>query len=289
MNLKILASDSMGVRSMATLIEAKKLKIVIDPSAALGPSRYGLDPHPLELEELDRRLALIRKHTKSADVIIISHYHYDHYDPDEDFYKGKLVIVKDWKNKINRSQRQRANAFIPKLETMAKEVTTADSNELELEGVNLSFSPPLYHGPEGSKLGWVVSTLIDDGETKFLHTSDVQGPLTDEATNWILQANPDIAFLCGCLTYFLGWRYPRSLLDTANNNVIKILEKTKIKTLIIDHHLVRDKNFRKKIAPVYKTAERLGKSVVTAAQFMGEKERYLEAFRKELWEGTKII
>ncbi len=288
MKIKILASDSMGVRSMATWVETKDLKIAIDPSAALGPSRYGLDPHPLELEELDKRLGIIEKHAKKADVIVISHYHYDHYDPDAGFYKGKIVFVKDWKHKINHSQKIRASSFIPRLEKLAKEVVIGDSARREFGKTVLEFSPPFFHGPENSKLGWVISTLVDDGETRFLHTSDVQGPLVDETTNWIIEKNPDIIFLCGCLTYFLGWRYPRKLLDIANQNVIRILEETKVKTLIVDHHLVRDKHFREKIKPVYEKADELGKTVVTGAEFMGEKERFLEAFRRELWKGEVI-
>ena len=47
-----IASDSLGVRSMATYVETKDCKILIDPSAALGPKRYGLPPHNKELEAL---------------------------------------------------------------------------------------------------------------------------------------------------------------------------------------------------------------------------------------------
>ncbi len=281
MKIKILAADSMGVRSMATWVETKDLKIAIDPSAALGPSRYGLDPHPLELAELDKRKELIRKYAEKADVITISHYHYDHYDPEEVFYKNKLVLVKDWKNKINHSQKIRANYFIPKLEN----VEIADGKEFKFGKTLLEFSPPFYHGPKNSKLGWVVSLLVKEGKTRFLHTSDVQGPLVDETTEWIIEKDPDTIFLCGCLTYFLGWRYPRKLLDIANQNVVRILEETRVKTLIVDHHLVRDKHFREKIKPVYEKAQELGKKVVTGAEFSGERERFLEAYRKELWKG----
>ena len=52
MNVIPLSSDSLGVRSMATYVETKDCKILIDPSAALGPKRYGLPPHQKELEEL---------------------------------------------------------------------------------------------------------------------------------------------------------------------------------------------------------------------------------------------
>lgn len=37
-----LASESLGVRSLATFVEAGGLRILIDPGVALGPKRYGL-------------------------------------------------------------------------------------------------------------------------------------------------------------------------------------------------------------------------------------------------------
>ena len=54
MKVNLLFSDSMGIRSMATLVEVGDEKIFIDASAALGPYRYGLPPHPLELEALEK-------------------------------------------------------------------------------------------------------------------------------------------------------------------------------------------------------------------------------------------
>ena len=58
MNIIPIASDSLGVRSMATYVETKDCKIVIDPSAALGPKRYGLPPAKEEQEALsDMNLA----------------------------------------------------------------------------------------------------------------------------------------------------------------------------------------------------------------------------------------
>ncbi len=283
MNIKILAADSMGVRSMATWVETDDVKIVIDPSAALGPIRYGLPPNQLEVEELERRMDKIKEYALKSDVIVISHYHYDHYDPDANFYSGKKLFVKDWDNKINQSQRARAKAFIPKLKKIAKEVRIADLNKTKFGKTLVEFSPPFFHGPKNSKLGWVVSTMVDDEKNRFVHSSDVQGPLVDETTEWIIKKNPDVLFLCGCLTYFLGWRYPMELLNTANKNVSRILKETDVRTIVVDHHLVRDKKFREKIKPVYDLADELDKKVLTGAQFAGEPERFLEAWRKELW------
>ena len=48
MRVMPLAADSLGVRSMATYVEAGALRLLIDPGATLAPRRYGLDPAPAE-------------------------------------------------------------------------------------------------------------------------------------------------------------------------------------------------------------------------------------------------
>ena len=46
MRVMPLAADSLGVRSMATYVEAGTLRLLIDPGATLAPRRYGLDRRP---------------------------------------------------------------------------------------------------------------------------------------------------------------------------------------------------------------------------------------------------
>jgi len=53
MKVTPIASDSLGVRSMACYVETKDVKIFIDPSVALGPKRFDLPPSKKELETLD--------------------------------------------------------------------------------------------------------------------------------------------------------------------------------------------------------------------------------------------
>ena len=53
--------------------------------------------------------------------------------------------------------------------------------------------------------------------------------------------------------------------------------------MILDHHLVRDLHYKNKIIDVLKTAKRMGKKVLTAAEFLGRENEFLEARRKELY------
>lgn len=73
-----IASDSMGTRSMATFVETRDLKVIIDPAVALGPKRNGLPPHPMEIEKMEEDWREIREYTARSDVVVITHYHYDH-------------------------------------------------------------------------------------------------------------------------------------------------------------------------------------------------------------------
>ena len=108
-----IASDSMGTRSMATFVETKDCKILIDPGVALGPRRYGLPPHPLEIEKLEEDWRNIVKYADKAQVMIVTHYHYDHHNPEyPEIYADKVVYLKHPTEKINYSQKKRAKYFL---------------------------------------------------------------------------------------------------------------------------------------------------------------------------------
>ena len=77
-----IAFDSFGVRSMATFVETDDLRILIDPGVALAPIRYGLEPHLLEWQRHDESWEEVKQYAENADVLIVTHDHYDHHDPD---------------------------------------------------------------------------------------------------------------------------------------------------------------------------------------------------------------
>ena len=98
-----LAFDSLGTRGMATFLDLSK-KILIDPSAALAPSRYNLTPHPRELVRREEHWRRIIECAKQTDIVIITHYHYDHHNPDmPEIYHNKIVIIKNPGENINES------------------------------------------------------------------------------------------------------------------------------------------------------------------------------------------
>ncbi len=104
----------MGAKSSCILVKTD-VKIVIDPGIAImHPSFPASKAKKLYWKEKGKRE--IKKACKAADIIIISHYHYDHYIRDDlGIYANKILLVKNPNEYINDSQRKRAEAFFTNL------------------------------------------------------------------------------------------------------------------------------------------------------------------------------
>ncbi len=280
MQFKILASDSMGVRSMATYIETKDIKIFIDPGVALGPNRYGYPPHPIEVKEMKNRWKVVKEYAEKSDLIIISHYHYDHHNPfsDLNIYNDKVVYIKHPTENINRSQKERAKFFISKIERRVKELNYADGNELKVGKTEIIFSNAVPHGIN-SKLGYVVETFVKEGRDSFLHTSDVEGPALPEQVEFIIENKPKVLFIDGPLSYIMQ-RYGKKNMEKSVENLVEITGS--VKSTAIDHHFLRDLRWREKMEKVF---ENLSKNHFfgCAAELMGEPINMLEANRAKLY------
>lgn len=269
---------------MATLVETQDLRILIDPGAALGPSRYGLPPHPIEKQRLREHKQKIKAAAKEADVLIITHYHFDHYLRDApEIYQGKVLLIKDPESWINESQRNRAREFLSKIEGKPLAIKIADRKEFSFGNTKIKFSHPFPHGREGTKLGFVLMCLIESEDQKVLFSSDIGGPSYPPAAEWIIKHAPDLLIIDGPATLFIGWREPLEILLKTNELLVGILNQVRPRKVIIDHHIVRDLEWKEKIKPVIEVASREGIRVETAAEFLGRKPDFLEAKRRELY------
>jgi len=278
-----LAFDSFGARSMATFIETDDLKILIDPGVALAPIRYGLEPHFLEWQRLDETWEEIKRYAENSDVLIVTHYHYDHHDPNyPELYKDKTVFIKHPTENINKSQKERATYYLAAIKSLPKKLEIADGKGFQLGKTFITFSKAVCHGTN-SRLGYVIEVSIKSNNEKFLHTSDVEGPSLDDQIDFILKEKPNVLFVDGPMSYMLGYRYSYRSLEIANTNLVKALNEKNLQTLVLDHHFLRDLNYKLRIKPVYEAAEKLGVKVITAAEFAGRKIEMLEALRKELY------
>jgi hypothetical protein len=112
---KLVWFDSLGAKSSCTLMKTPDVCVLIDPGiAVMQPSFPASWTKKLWWREQGK--SAIKKVSKKADVIIISHYHYDHYMPNDlDVYANKLLLVKNPNEYINDSQRARAWYFFDNL------------------------------------------------------------------------------------------------------------------------------------------------------------------------------
>jgi len=280
-----IAAESLGTRSMATLVKTKDCSILIDPGVALGPSRYRLPPHPLEVQRMGEHWKAIKKFAKKSDILIVTHYHYDHHDPNEpDIYRDKTVFLKHPEEMINKSQKGRAKFFLERLGNLPKTLQYSDGREFLFGSTKIRFSDPVFHGTN-PRLGYVTEVSIKEGDFCFVFTSDVEGPSVGEQAKFILNEDPNQVYLDGPMSYMLGYRYSKASLDYSIKNINDILKKTKIETLIVDHHLLRDMKWKDRIKDVFRTAEKQNVKVLTAAEYLGLENEMLEARRKELYDG----
>jgi hypothetical protein len=273
---------------MAKYVETDQ-KILIDPGTSLGPKRFGFPPWKTELEALYKTRANIQKHARHADIITISHYHHDHFTPFQlgkyldsnpkyaaQIYDNKRLFIKDPTSKINQNQKKRAQNLLKNL--VNSNITYADGQSFQVGDTTLKFSDPLPHGPEGSKLGYLIALTISWGDETLMHASDVQGPISEATREYILQEKPDTLILSGPPLYLVGFALEEKDLDRARNNLIKIVKK--VPRVVVDHHLLRDLRYAQFLESVEKESV---KEVLVASQLIGKEPYLLEARRKEFY------
>ncbi|WP_048092215.1 hypothetical protein [Geoglobus acetivorans] len=281
MKIVPLAFDSMGVRSMATFVETKDVSITIDPGVALGPRRYGLPPHPLEIQQMDVLWETVKSHVEKSDIVAVTHYHYDHHNPKEpEILKTRRILLKHPEKNINFSQKRRARYFLSLLDRNS--VGTSDGARIVEGNTIIEFSNAVPHGTD-SKLGYVTMVFVDDGSGTFVHTSDVEGASLEEQINWLLKKDAEIVVMDGPMTYMLGYRYSHESLNRSIENLERLMQGN-LKVLVIDHHLTRDLKWRDNVSEVFDKARDYGVKVLSAAEFAGLRENLLEARRRELYE-----
>ena len=118
--VRLLFFDSLGAKCSSVLVNTPDVSILIDPGAA------GLQPgFPLSSEEKallrEKAYERILRYGASSDVVVISHYHYDHHvhpsrlEEMAGLFKRKTLLVKDPNQWINKSQRKRSLDFLSSL------------------------------------------------------------------------------------------------------------------------------------------------------------------------------
>jgi predicted metallo-beta-lactamase superfamily hydrolase len=175
MKIKILGTESLGVRGLSCVVKLGNRKIFIDPGISLGYIRNRLMPHPVQIAVGRIIRNKIIEELKDTTDIVINHFHGDHiplldaniYQLFIDQIKEIPIECKIWSNKYN----------VPNIKMKHREqaiVLGLNRNIYEAKGKadDLLFLVP--HGERGSHLGNVTMTKITDCDTTFVHASDIQ-------------------------------------------------------------------------------------------------------------------
>lgn len=291
-----LAEESFGVRSMCTYIETSDTKILLDAGASLAPKRMSYPPHPREYRALAMCRKKIAEAAEKAEIITISHYHFDHHTPSytdwftnwssvetaKQIYEGKNVLAKSYRSMVNASQRRRGWMFKKTGGCYAKKLETADGRLFKFGKTTLQFSEPVFHGPENSELGWVLMASIGHADEKVVFASDVQGPMHAPTLNWILAEKPQLVIVGGPPTYLAGFKVADECIELGMQNLKSLVEN--VPTTVLGHHTLRDEQWRSHVQPVFDAATENGNKVLTAAEYLGKENNFLEFRRMQLFE-----
>ena len=277
MNVIPLAADSLGVRSVATYVECGELKLLIDPGASLGRSRFNLPPADPEWDALKRANDRISAYAARANAVFVSHYHEDHFRYDPGIYRDRTVWAKDPRRMVGPSQAGRAAKLWKGIEDACR-LDVAEGRRLEMGDAALTASPPLGHGLDGTPLGYVVALTVTDRREgfRFVHASDVQGPLSAVATAYLIRERPSLLYLSGPPAYLERELGP-AVIEQGIANLARIIEATGCR-VIMDHHAVRDAAYPERLRVLWESGH-----VKTAAGFLGLADSALECARLELW------
>ena len=292
-----LAMESFGVRSMCTYVETSDAKILLDAGVSLCPNRFGLPPHLLEFKAIVESRKKIAEAAEKAEIVTLSHYHFDHHTPSyEDWlcnwtakdetarqiYEGKTVLIKNPKEKINFSQRRRGWIFQKTGGKYAEKLEIADGKTFIFgEATKIRFSEPVFHGQENSALGWVLMTTVECQNERFTFAPDVQGPMSNQTLEIISREKPQLIMMGGPPLYLARFKVSEEQIQAGLKNLEKVVKA--VPCVILEHHILRDENWREKIKNVFETAQKAECKILTAAEFLGKKNIFLEAVRKRLF------
>jgi len=279
MKIEILGAESLGVRGLSCFVRTRERRIVIDPGVALGYIRHRLLPHPLQVAAGEMTRNRIRESLRGATDVIFSHLHGDHVPlPDANPYQLKLSLVADDLKRAHlwvmndRHLTHNMKARFESIKRVVGEDITVISGERRYPP--FTFFEPVEHGENYRHGGYVMMTMITDGDERFVHASDTQ-LLSKRATEKIVEWHPNIVLTDGPSFYLP--RFPDHLKNEAVKNAIEIAENVDL--LLIDHHALRSRGGERWVNAL----SRMRGNIMTAADFMNEPRRLLEADRERLY------
>ena len=193
-----------------------------------------------------------------------------------DYSDRREELHKKWREKfIKRTEMWNEKKHIK--EPSEHDIYFADNRCFNDGDTKVRFSKPLFHGIEYSKTGWIIAVVVEKADEKFLYTSDIQGPTIEDYAQWIIEENPDFLVMDGPATYLLGYMLNNFNLNRSIRNAGRIVEESDSETILYDHHLTREKDFREKTKKIWDAEEKSEGKILTFREYLEDKPALAEA------------
>jgi len=284
-NIRILGTESLGVRGLSCVVEAGSRKIVVDPGLALGYQRHGLLPHPAQVAVGERVRENILTELQVATDVVLSHIHGDHVPlADANPYQLNARRVAPLCKTVQlwaKGPKGLSDNMLRRKESLSDVLGRDLPNAEGQEDGPLSFSLAVPHGEPHSRLGAVMMTRVGSDGQVFVHASDIQ-LLNSRAVSLILDWQPDIVLVDGPPLYlkrFMDEKRRRRAWEQA----LRLAQG--VNTVILDHHILR---CEEGLDWLDRLSAETGHQVICAADFMKTTRCLLEAQREELYEEMPV-
>lgn len=272
----------MGVRGLACLVSVGGREVLVDPGVALGFSRHGLHPHPIQAAFAEAVKAVIRRAWGVASDVVVTHLHGDHLPlRDANPFQLSLESLDGvaggaptlWVGASGLSGRE-----VRRLEDLVELFGRGNlvGGEVESEDGLIGLSGPYDHGLGGGakvfivRVGWPGECVAHLSDTQLL----VEGVIS-KVREW----GPRVIVTDGPPTY----RLFGSAREAALRRAGKILRRLAglADYVIVDHHVARSVDGLEWLDGV---AREVGDRVMCAADYERLPRLPLEAWRRELYE-----
>ena len=281
MKIRIMATESLGVRGLCCTVVLGNRKILIDPGIALGWSRHGFLPHPFQIAVgVELRERIVAEMQDATDVVF-SHFHGDHcplLNPNP-YQLGIDRIM----HSLNHCQIWAKNTETCMQVQWKRKDDLSDIPGVALQNAEgqtvgpLAFSIAVPHGNTGGTSNTVMMTKITEGSESFVHASDIQ-LLDDYTVDLIVEWRPDVVLVSGPPLYHFNSSSFQMQRERAWMNAVRLSEH--VETLIIDHHLLRSEEGMEWLESLKRAVSH---KVLCAAEFMEKPPLLLEAWREDLY------
>jgi len=119
---------------------------------------------------------------------------------------------------------------------------------------------------------------IDVAGENVVFTSNIQGPMNTSTLATILAESHQLVIVGGHSTYFAGFRVKDEHVKTRMQNLRRLVES--MPTTIFGHLILRDEKCRSHSQQIVDVAPNVGHNVLTAAEYFGKENIFLEFRRR---------